>query len=206
MPLRGSVQLLLLSLDQRGLRRLGFGLAAGTLLVAGLAQLQGTLSSLGKDGFAQTLRQSVWTQVLADQAPATPWPWQDFSNNMSLAPGATVPRLGLSATLGTFVLAEEPASAADDARTQARTASASQPQGDIALGDTAIGGSITFTAADGATCVYQVSGRRVVDPHLTAGEAERLDGEAALFDCSPLETLIIEKAPVVTPGSDQRKL
>ncbi len=78
-----------------------------------------------------------------------------------------------------------------------------------------IGDSITFTAADGATCVYRVTGRRVVDPHLAEGEAMRADGETSLFNCGPLDRLIMQATqgaltgePPVTPQAtgDQQKL
>ncbi len=214
MPLRGSVQLLLLSPRWRLARRTGIGAAAMGLLLVGAIQLQNALPALGEDGLVQALRQNVWKRALAGQAHATPWPWQDISANMSLAPGATVPRLGLSAALLSQV--DEPALPAqnDDARTPVAVAKPGT-QGDVALGDVTIGDSITFTAADGATCVYQVTGRRVVDPHLAASEAERFDGEASLFECSPLESLIMqatqgaaegEPAAPLTPGGDQHKL
>ena len=219
MPLRGSVQLLLLSPRRRGVRQAGVGTAVAVLLLAAAAQFQHAFLSIGEDGFVQALRQSVWKRALADQAQATPWPWQDLSTNMSLAPGATVPRLGLSAALRSQVVSE-PAALPPDGGAAAKTASNAKPrahdaQGDVALGDVTIGGSITFTAADGATCVYQVTGRRVVDPHLAASEAERFDGEVSLFECSPLESLIMratqdaaqsEPTAPVTPDGDQQKL
>ncbi len=223
MPLRGSVQLLLLSPRRRVARRAGVGTAVAVLLLAAAAQFQHALPPIGEDGFVQALRQSVWKRVLADQTHATPWPWQDLSTNMSRAPGATVPRLGLSATLRDHVVSE-PASPAPDGRTT-KTVSNAPPrdhaaqgreqQGDVALSDVTIGDSITFTGTDGATCVYQVTGRRVVDPHLAASEAERFDGEASLFECSPLESLImqatqgaaqVEPTAPVAPGGDQQKL
>jgi len=218
MPLRGSVQLLLLSPRWRRARRAGIGTAVTVLLLAAAAQVQHVLPSIGEDGLVQALRQGVWKRALADQAHATPWPWQDLSANMSLAPGATVPRLGLSAALRNHVISE-PVSAPDD-NARAKTASsaasrAHETQGDVVLSDVTIGDSITFTAADGATCVYQVTGRRVVDPHLAASEAERFDGGATLFECSPLESLILQAtqgaargkpAAPVAPGGEQQKL
>ena len=90
-----------------------------------------------------------------------------------------------------------------------------EQQGDVALSDVTIGDSSTFTGTDGATCVYQVTGRRVVDPHLAASEAERFDGEASLFECSPLESPImqatqgaaqVEPTAPVAPGGAQQKL
>ena len=214
MPLRGSVQLLLLSPRWRAGRRIGIGAATVGLLLIGAVQLQSAFVALGEDGLVQALRQNVWKRALADQTRVTPWPWQDLAANMSLAPGAKVPRLGLSAALRDHVVVEPALPArVDDARS--KTASGAQPQGDVALSDVTIGDSITFTAADGATCVYQVTGRRVVDPHLQAIEAQGFDVEASLFECSPLESLIMqatqgatqdEPPAPVAPGADQRKL
>jgi hypothetical protein len=132
---------------------------------------------------------------------------------MSLAPNATVPRLGLSAALRyeTAGLGEKILPAPDrTARVRTKDAKSPPAQGDVALGDVTIGDSITFTAADGATCIYQVTGRRVVDPHLAESEAERF-GEAALFDCGPLEDLILkatqaEPKPAPAPAETQRTL
>jgi hypothetical protein len=219
MPVRGSVQLLLLSPLWRAARRIGIGAASVGLLLIGAVQLQNALPALDEDGLVQALRQNVWKRALADQSQGTPWPWQDLSTNMSLAPGAAVPRLGLSAALRDYIVAE-PALPARDDDARAKTASDVQPesniaQGDVALSDVTIGDSITFTAADGATCVYHVTGRRVVDPHLPASEAQGFDVEASLFECSPLESLIMQAtqgaaqgephAPV-TRGADQQKL
>jgi hypothetical protein len=120
-----------------------------------------------------------------------------------------VPRLGLSAELHKRTA---------DAREQAspvhaptKTGSDADVLGDVAISDVAIGDSITFTAADGATCVYRVTGRRVVDPHLANGEAERADGGTSPFTCSPLNRLIMQatqaKPPVAPhPANDQQKL
>ncbi len=221
MPLRGSVQLLLLSLRARATRPAGLGAAALGLLLIGAVQLNGALPSLGKDGFAQALRQSVWAQALAvpDQSEFAHWPWEDLTANMSLAPTAKVPRLGLSAALRDAPAWSGPVSPVPGRTARVKTnrkAGGDRIQGDVALGDVAlgdvtIGDSITFTAADGETCVYRVTGRRVVDPHLAESEAEGFGGEAALFECGPLENLIMQATqgePEVAPKptDEQRKL
>lgn len=210
MPLRGSVQLLLLPLRRRATRKAAVGAAIVGLLVAGSVPLNETLSSLGEAGLTQTLRQSVWKEALADQSRPVHWPWDDLSVSMSLAPSATVPRLGLSAAVRTETQ-EKIAPAPTRAERVKSAANGETAQGDVALSDVTIGDSITFTAADGATCVYRVSGRRVVDPHLAAREAERFGGEAALFECGPLEKLIMQATqgePEAAPGpaDEQRKL
>jgi hypothetical protein len=191
MPKRGSVQFLLLFSRLRVVRRLGLGAAAVILLLAGLVQFRDGLPLLDKSGFAQALRQSAWESALAGQSQPARWPWEDMSANMSFVPAANVPRLGLSAELLKYTAdASEPASPEPRRAAPAKTASAAQ--GDVALSDVAIGDSITFTAADGATCVYRVTGRRVVDPHLAEREAERIDGETSLFSCGPLDRLIMQ--------------
>jgi len=102
MPLRGSVQLLLLSLGRRATRKAAIGAVAIGLLGVGAVQLNNALSSLGEDGLVYALRQSAWQQALADQSKPIRWPWEDLSASMSLAPTATtVPRLGLSAAMRT---------------------------------------------------------------------------------------------------------
>lgn len=214
MPLRGSVQLLLLSLRRRATRKAWLGAVGAVGLAVGGVQLANVLPSLGEDGLAQALRQSVWNQVLADQSTPARWPWEDLSVSMSLAPSASVPRLGLSAAMRreTAGVAESTSPAPDrTARVKTQKAKSDQVQGDVALSDVTIGDSITFTAADGAICVYQVTGRRVVDPHLAASEAERFGGEAALFQCGPLENLIMqatqgEPDAAPKPAEEQRKL
>jgi hypothetical protein len=214
MPLRGSVQLLLLSLRRRATRKAGIGAVAAILVLIGAVQFKDVLPTIGEDGLTQALRQSVWKQALGDQSKPALWPWEDLSVSMSLAPSASVPRLGLSAAMQQETAAfAAPASAAPDrtARVKSRKAKDDPVEGDIALGDVTIGDNITFTAADGATCNYRVTGRRVVDPHLAGGDAERYDSNAAMFACDPLETLIMqatqgepEAAP--EPANEQRKL
>jgi hypothetical protein len=214
MPLRGSVQFLLLSLRRREMRKAAIGAVALGILVVGGVHLNASLSSLGKDGLAQALRQSVWNKALGDPSKAPHWPWEDLSVSMSLAPSANVPRLGLSAAMRseTSSLAGNASPAPDrTARARIKGTKGQPVQGDVALSDVTIGDSISFTAADGSTCVYRVTGHRVVDPHLAASEAERFGGEAALFECDPLESLIMQATqgePDVAPkpADEQRKL
>jgi hypothetical protein len=212
MPKRGSVQLLLLFFRPRATLGWGIGAAVFILLLTGfLLQLKAGVPLLDKSSFAQALRQSAWERALAGQSQPERWPWEDLSANMSLAPSAKVPRLGLSAELHKRAAnAPEHASPARHAPTKTGS------DGDVAISDVAIGDSITFTAADGATCVYRITKRRVVDPHLAEGEAERADGGASPFTCTPLDRLIMEAsqgaltegAPQVTPkpATDQQKL
>ncbi len=206
MPKRGSVQFLLLSFRPRATRWLGLGAVAVALLLLGLVQLREQLPVLAKTGLSQALRQSAWEQALAGQSKAERWPWEDVSANMSLAPTANVPRLGLSAAVLKHD-ADQPKSASIESSIEPRrTAHAKADKdpaalGDVAISDVTIGDSITFTAADGATCVYRVTGRRVVDPHLADGEAERAAGGTSPFTCSPLNRLILQATQGALTGS-----
>ena len=195
MPKRGSVQLLLLFFRPRAMLGLGIGAAVVTLLLTGLVQFRTGFPLLDKGGLAQAVRQSVWEQALAGQSQPDRWPWEDMSVNMSLVPTANVPRLGLSAEIVKHA-ADAPDQASSEPRRVAHveTHNATGPLGDVALSDVTLSDSITFTTDDGALCVYQASGRRVVDPHLADGEAERTDGGASLFTCGPLGRLIIDAA------------
>jgi hypothetical protein len=213
MPKRGSVQFLLLLLRSRALRRLGVGAFAVMILGAGLVQLKDDLPFLAKSGLSHALRQSVWQEALSGQSHPGRWPWEDLSVNMSLAPSSKVPRLGLSAAMLGEATAGAPVPVLVEPRRTADTkpVKADQALGDVVIGDVTIGDSITFTAADGATCIYRVTGRQVVDPHLAEDNAERTDGLASLFNCGPLDRLVIqatqdEPQPVPQPADDQRKL
>jgi hypothetical protein len=195
MPKRGSVQFLLLFFRPRALLGLGIGATAVTLLLAGLIEFRSGFPLLEKGGLAQAVRQSVWEQALAGQSQPDRWPWEDLSVNMSLVPAAKVPRLGLSAEIVKHAVATPPlASSVQHRTTHAKARKASAPLGDVAISDVTIGDSITFTAADGEICVYRVSGRRVVDPHLAHNEAARADAETSLFACGPFGRLIIDAA------------
>lgn len=183
-------------------------LAASAALVALFAasSVRDALPTMNQDGFAQSLRQSAWTKALSGQSVAEAWPWQTLSPRMSQLPSATVRRLGLSASLRDmtdataepgYVRGAKPSLASQKAAPRSAQGDIQGGiQGDVALGDVGagtvgIGDSITFTADDGATCVYRVTGRPVVDPHLDSRQAEGAKGEAGLFECSPLDTLIL---------------
>ena len=187
------MQFLLLFFRPRAMLGWGIGAAVVILLLAGLIQLRTGFPLLDQGGLAQAVRQSVWKQALAGQSQPERWPWEDMSVNMSLVPAAKVPRLGLSAAIVKHAVPEA-ASSAPRRAARAKASKDTAPLGDVALSDVTIGDSITFTAADGEICIYRVSGRRVVDPHLADGEAERTDGEASLFSCGPLGRLIIDAA------------
>ena len=176
------------------------GLAASAALVVLVAAsgVRDAVPAMKEDGLAQSLRQSAWTKALSDRSVAEAWPWQTISPRMSQLPSAKVRRLGLSASLRDMTDAPgEPSEARDPVPSLAsQKPSPRSTEGDIALGDVGsetvgIGDSITFTADDGATCVYRVTGQPVVDPHLDSRQAAGTRGEAGLFVCTSLDTLMM---------------
>ena len=211
MPLRGSVRFLLPSLRRRAARLSVMGACAVALSVSGAATFRDAFPTIERDGLAQTLRQSVWSEVLSGQSTSVRWPFEDLSGSLSLTPSSKVPRLGLSASMRAEPVAPlEPVADVPAKAAPKKNETAAGPMaGDLALRDVEIGDSITFTAADGATCVYRVTGQPVVDPHLAAGDAGRAVGEATLFECGPLESLIMkatQAAPKRAQAGDQQKL
>jgi len=58
------------------------------------------------------------------------------------------------------------------------------------LSEVGVGDRITVTTADGASRVYRITGRRVVDPHLAESEPGPSDGDATLVSCLPLDPLL----------------
>ena len=200
--------------------KLGLAASAAIIVMLAASEARDILPGMHEDGLTQSLRQSAWTKALADQTATEFWPWQNFSQQMSHLPSAKVRRLGLSASLRetTEAATEAEHALADPQALTHQPVSQRAREGDIALGDVnsgtvSIGDSITFTANDGATCVYRVTGRPVVDPHLELGRAGGAMGEMSLFDCSPLDTLIMRSshevdrdAPHRQPKEQQRKL
>ncbi len=211
MPLRGSLWFLLPSFLPRAARWPVMGVCALALAVTGAAFLN-AFPGIKQDGIAQTLRQSAWSQALSDQSAPVRWSFEDLTANLSLTPSSKVPRLGLSASVRREPIAPPASVAAMPSRktASARNKTVKGPAaGDLTLRDVEIGDSITFTAADGATCIYRVTGRPVVDPQLAAGDAGRAVGAAPLFECGPLETLIMRARQAVhkpAPAADQQKL
>jgi hypothetical protein len=190
MPVRGSMQLLLRTLRVRAACKAWVGGVTAGLLVIGGMHLEKDLAFRQDDGFSNAIRQTVWEKALSDQSQPGRWPWDEISDSMALKPNSKVPRLGLSAAL---VSKESVVTTGMQVRTSRvePPSAPSQAQGDLVLNNVTVGDAITFTAADGATCVYRVTGRRVVDPHLAESQAERFAGEAGLFECGPLESLIL---------------
>lgn len=224
MPLEGSTRGSAPAKRRRFAAKLGFGACATVAVLFAASEVRNAFPTMNESGFARSLRQSAWTEALSGQSVAEAWPWQNLSARMSRLQSAPVHRLGLSASLrDTSTDAGSLGHAnvtpiENDAAVAHAGAMARSMEGDIALGDVGsgtvgIGDSITFTASDGATCIYRVTGRPVVDPHLAPGAAEGAQGEAGLFVCSPLESLIMratrqaqEGLPSPEPADNQRKL
>ncbi|MGH6866222.1 MAG: hypothetical protein ACREDO_08655 [Methyloceanibacter sp.] len=210
MSKRGSAQFLLLSLRPRA--RLGLAIGAAVVFVTfGLVQTKGDFPLLDRSDLAQALHQSAWQRALAGDVEPAAWPWEAASEkNMSAAPGAKVPRLGLAAVLKQSA-GEKHASRPAHPVTPARADKTGAEFGDVVIGD-----KITVTGADGSSHVYKVTGRRVVDPHLAESASELADGNLSTVSCLPLDVagslrLIIQASEATParepePTSDQRKL
>ncbi len=174
MPKRGSVQLLLLSFRPRVTRWLGLGAVAMVLLLAGLVQLREQLPLLAQSGLSQALRQSAWEQALAGQSQAERWPWEGVSANMSLAPTANVPRLGLSAAvLKHDAGAPKWASMIESRIEPRRTAQAKAGKDPAALGDVALGDVALGDAAIGSTRQHHLHRSRRRNLRLSAHRSSR---------------------------------
>lgn len=211
---------------KRTVTRATLGMGAAFAALLGVSQIGEVLPELDQQGLAQTLRQTAWDRALKGQSSAGSWPWDNVTSNLSLTlsgKASKVRRLGLSASLrGPSGSPASPVAAAHQlpgASKQAGHASRTSIEGDIALGDVGpdamtIGDRITFTANDGATCVYRVTRQRVVDPHLASDEAGRAAGQSGLFQCGPLESLIRQATQIKTdqsanakvPANEQRNL
>lgn len=199
MPLGRSKRFSLPQVRGRDVAKASLGACAALAMLFGASEIREVFPSMDEGGFAQSLRQSAWTEALSGQSGSGSWPWQDVSGSMSLLPSATVRRLGLSAALrdattDIVVLGQAPRSPQNEGKSTARSTEGDIALGDVGSGTVGIGDRITFTASDGATCVYRVTGRPVVDPHLASGHVERAKGEAGIFDCSPLDGLILQAA------------
>ena len=183
MSKRGSMQLLLLFFRSRAKLGWGVGAVAGFLVLIVALQVGGGFPLMARTGLAQVLRQSAWEQALAGLPAQTPLPWEDASQGTS----TNVPRLGLSAAI------LKDGSPARDERSSSQQP---EPTGGHAqeprtnLSNVEVGDKITVTAADGASHVYLITGRRVVDPHLAETEDGPGDADVALVTCSPLDPFV----------------
>jgi len=183
MSKRGSMQLLLLFFRSRARLGWGIGAVAGFLVLIAVLQAGSEFPLMARTGLAQVLRQSAWEQALAGLPAQAPLPWEDAAPGMN----ANVPLLGLSAAVLKDGVPPK------DERSSSRQP---EPAGGNAdgprtnLSDIEVGDKITVTAADGASRVYQITGRRVVDPHLAETEDGPGDDDVSLVTCSPLDPLV----------------
>jgi hypothetical protein len=195
MSRRGSAQLLLLFFRSRKTLGWTLGILAAILLAAGLDFPLPTQA-----GLAQTLRQSAWQHALAGLPEQAPWPWAETSSPIA----SSVPQLGLSASALK--------AAGPDGHVQLETiepAPAQDPHLPPAqLSDVSVGDRITLTTADGSSSVYQVTGRKVVDPHLAATGPVASGDDPAPGTCMPLDPLlasslrlVIEATKLSTPAA-----
>jgi hypothetical protein len=145
------------------------GALSGAVIAIGLVWSGLGFSSLTPGELVQLARQSAWDRALTGAAEHTPWPWATTQNLVA----AEVPRLGLSALV------------VHDGWSDGRYAAEveSWPQDAAALSTMTIGDRITLTTANGASRVYRVTGRRMVDPHLAESSLPALGGDAALVTC-----------------------
>jgi hypothetical protein len=176
MSRRGSAQLLLLFFGSPG-RWWALGALAGVLIFSGLIQTGSDFPILNRMELAQVIRQSVWRHALAGLPEQAPWPWADTTT----ATGATVPRLGLSAAIGkdADTVIDSPQPNSNDPQ-ESRTT----------LGEVGVGDRITVTNADGSSHVYRVTGRKVVDPHLSESDSPKYSADPTLVTCLPLDPLL----------------
>ena len=192
MSRRGSAQLLLLFFrTRRGHGRM-VGAIAGIAIVTGLLVALGGLPTPG--GLAQVLRQNAWDRAFAGLPEPTPLPW----GAAPATPQAKVTRLGLSASM-----------VREGQRNTLRTESAPQPaagqgphQPATMLREVVVGDRITVTTAGGASRVCEVTGRRVVDPHLTETDSDALRGDDTFVICVPLDPLLASSLRLVIQATE----
>lgn len=195
MSRRGSAQLLLLFFRPPGWRW-ALGAIAGALVVTGFLQAGSDFPILTRTGLAQLIRQSMWQHALAGLPEPAPWPWADAT----AAGGATVPRLGLSAAIG---------KAADAVMESSQPGSKHPQEPRTSLGEVGVGDRITVTSADGSSHVYRVTGRKVVDPHLSDSDTPKYGADPTLVTCLPLDPLLasslrlIIQATTIDPPAPQ---
>jgi hypothetical protein len=187
MSRRGSAQLLLLSFRSHRARTWMIGTVVGAVAAVALVQTAREPAFPGGAGLVQALHQSAWQYALAG-LPETPlWPWAEGLSE----PAASVPRLGLSASLVKI-------DAGKDGDTRFAPGPAQDPHlPQTKLGDVNIGDHITVTRADGSSRVYRVTGRNVVDPHLADCPPESSDGNRAPEACLSTDSVLADSLQLV---------
>ena len=70
------------------------------------------------------------------------------------------------------------------------------------LSEVVVGDRITVTTAGGASRVCEVTGRRVVDPHLTETDSEASRGDDTFVTCVPLDPLLASSLRLVIQATE----
>jgi sortase A len=168
MPLRGSLQLLLLFLargKRRGIAGAIAGVVAAGLFLGGPTEL------------TQALRERAWDRALAESPAQSSWPWTEAS----VPAKAKVQRLGLSAA----VVKDGEGRATQALYAPRRQHAGASQRSDEMLSELAVGDHITVTSASGDSRSYRVAGPSVVDPHLAQDDPRAASGDTAADSCAP---------------------
>lgn len=200
MPLRGSVQLLLLFFGARSKRRWVTGAFAGSAVAAGVF--------LGAPyDLAQALRERAWEQALAEVPAQVSWPWSEAS-----APSITkVHRLGLSAAM---VKAGDGETIPAIHASRRDSVAVSRQSRDM-VSELAVGDHITVTTVSGDRHSYRVAGPTVVDPHLAQDDPRAASAGTSPNTCATPDPwlasslrLVIQAItadpPAPEPGHEQK--
>jgi sortase A len=170
---------------------LSYSLAA-TLILAGLAFTGEALFIRAKAVVAQLLLERAWAATLATHQPTKPWSWADTWPVARLA----FPRLERSAIVladgGGEALAFGPAHVAASATPGANGTTVIAAHRDTHFAfikDLQPGDAIDFTARDGATARYVVTGSAIVHAQASGITRESKDKRLALVTCYPFDGL-----------------
>ena len=97
----------------------------------------------------------------------------------------------------------------EDQRNTLRAESAPQPAAGqrphppaTMLSEVVVGDRITVTTAGGPSRVCEVTGRRVVDPHLTETDSEASRGDDTFVTCVPLYPLLASSLRLVIQATE----
>jgi hypothetical protein len=181
MPIRGSAQFLLLFFRSRPKLGWSVGGTALILMLATLLQAGGDFPLMTRSGLAQLIRQSAWEHALAGLPEQAPWPWAE----PSAAASGGVSQLGLSAAV---IKEGSPGETEGTAIQPLQRTSGQDPHlADTRFGEVGVGDRITVTTADGASQVYRVTGRKVIDPHLAEVARDAPEDATEFANCLPPE-------------------
>jgi hypothetical protein len=212
MPIRGSVQLLLLFFRAFATRR--YLTATGLCTALLVSSLGAGLAIWGKGTVGGIMADGAWKHAIASEPASEGLPWPAESEE-----GRTVKRLGMSAVaLDEFDSTANftPALASFGREVEPAIITAHghrQPE----LGDVAIGDHITIVAPDGQALVYRVIGTRTVDRRQAKQIKPSLGPAISLVTRAPaaglpeadsrlvIDAIAIE-LPAPVPNSTEQKL